>query len=765
MKKIFGTTLLLGEKELETIYGKFVAIVFQDIILKTYVLALLYENTWKSLKENKMNDSVLYIRIHSSCVTSEMLCSQDCDCVEQLFGAMNKISEMKNGILFYLIQEGRGCGYISKARACQLVQYDEIKGKGNITTFEAYKMLGLKYDYRSYHNIKEIIEILNLGNSKFVLLTNNPDKINGLKNLNINIVDHQNIEFKPNPFNISYLVSKGKYGHDLHLLEQQKNYYNLPFEPIKPFELRHLEKYSRFIYVASYYLPIKNVYDWFYLPNIDKSSELYNKIKNSKHPLNENLFSVSKDIKEKYNVYDPLWFRVHLFYDITTNLDYVVLEYQEISKKNTIPLIRIHSESIFDRFPLTNRVYHEKFKMSILDIIINGFGYILLFYRDGRGSGLGYYLLNKDENDLNSNINKENIGIPDDTRDYDAILQLIEHMLSQTETKNCKLINSTKTIDKISNKLNKYEIVIEEKILIDQGYYTILERINKVNYYINRAKEFKTEIKLNKSIRYIVSGIGSSLYHSLYMDYLLNKNKYDSRFESVLNLYHNTDILDKKLPIYISQGLSPTIKKLLNKTNNSIVITANTKYNLSNCCNQILYIPHDIPDNTLARIIGPIMCFIYILKIFNIDYERRNLITNPIFFNKNNNYYLICSNPNDKWLGIISNYLLELYCINVIYCGDFLNFAHGPYQISLTKENNFFLCFTNKNDTYLNLVSEMLKERNTIINIHSENDEMLCIMDWIISILNSVFYNINELKEFDHNNWPGKYNQRIIYEY
>jgi 3,4-dihydroxy 2-butanone 4-phosphate synthase/GTP cyclohydrolase II len=61
--------------------------------------------------------------MHSSCITSETLGSMDCDCVQQMNEAFKKIAEKKSGILFYLIQEGRGCGYVGKSRACMIVQY------------------------------------------------------------------------------------------------------------------------------------------------------------------------------------------------------------------------------------------------------------------------------------------------------------------------------------------------------------------------------------------------------------------------------------------------------------------------------------------------------------------------------------------------------------------------------------------------------------------------------------------------------------------
>lgn len=125
--------------------------------------------------------------MHSSCVTSETLRSTDCDCVQQMEGSIKKISEAGNGIFFYLIQEGRGCGYIGKSRGCMLSQFYELTSTP-MNTFEAYKSLGMINDYRDYRNVRDICKILHINESKFVLLTNNPDKIGGFKELGLNLL-------------------------------------------------------------------------------------------------------------------------------------------------------------------------------------------------------------------------------------------------------------------------------------------------------------------------------------------------------------------------------------------------------------------------------------------------------------------------------------------------------------------------------------------------------------------------------------------------
>lgn len=72
--------------------------------------------------------------------------------------------------------------------------------QGKQDTFAAYKYLGMKKDYREYSAIRDILTMFKI-DPKFVLLTNNPDKINAMKEMNINVIGVSDIEFKPNPFN------------------------------------------------------------------------------------------------------------------------------------------------------------------------------------------------------------------------------------------------------------------------------------------------------------------------------------------------------------------------------------------------------------------------------------------------------------------------------------------------------------------------------------------------------------------------------------
>ncbi|HTT56640.1 MAG TPA: GTP cyclohydrolase, partial [Opitutaceae bacterium] len=99
-RPLHGTTLYLADCSLDTRFGVFRAYIFQDVINKSYIIALAHGDI--------AGAPVLYTRVHSSCVTSETLRGCDCDCVQQLEGAFQVIARKGNGILFYLMQEGRG---------------------------------------------------------------------------------------------------------------------------------------------------------------------------------------------------------------------------------------------------------------------------------------------------------------------------------------------------------------------------------------------------------------------------------------------------------------------------------------------------------------------------------------------------------------------------------------------------------------------------------------------------------------------------------
>jgi len=139
------------------------------------------------------------VRIHSECHTGDVLGSMRCDCGEQLDASLEYIGKQSRGVLIYLRQEGRGIGLLNKLRAYSL--QDE-----GLDTVEANEFLGFPPEAREYTAGAEIIRML--GIRSVVLLTNNPDKIEKLNALGIEIVERKPLVIPPNRYNRGYLETK-----------------------------------------------------------------------------------------------------------------------------------------------------------------------------------------------------------------------------------------------------------------------------------------------------------------------------------------------------------------------------------------------------------------------------------------------------------------------------------------------------------------------------------------------------------------------------
>jgi 3,4-dihydroxy 2-butanone 4-phosphate synthase / GTP cyclohydrolase II len=185
-------------------------------------------------------------RVHSSCFTSEGLCALDCDCVAQLDFAIDVICREKRGVIFYLLQEGRGAGLPNKARDRSIVQ----QSYGEVDTYGAYAQLGLPPDPRTYDVIKPMCTDLGIV-APLTLMTNNPEKIGALTSVGLDVVAIENVQ-KASRYNAQYIAAKKKFGHLLTAPEVSEA--TLP--PMSFVGTPHAERLGRFVWAASYLLPI-----------------------------------------------------------------------------------------------------------------------------------------------------------------------------------------------------------------------------------------------------------------------------------------------------------------------------------------------------------------------------------------------------------------------------------------------------------------------------------------------------------------------------
>ncbi len=185
--------------KLPTEYGEFIAIAYENEVDDYNHLALVKG-------EIKPGDDVL-VRVHSECLTGDVLHSLRCDCGDQLHKAMQIIDKEGKGVILYMRQEGRGIGLVNKLRAY------ELQDKG-MDTVEANLELGFKADLRDYGIGAQIL--VELGVKKMRLMTNNPRKIVGLEGYGLKVTGRVPLEIPAQSNNLKYLkTKKQKMGHIL----------------------------------------------------------------------------------------------------------------------------------------------------------------------------------------------------------------------------------------------------------------------------------------------------------------------------------------------------------------------------------------------------------------------------------------------------------------------------------------------------------------------------------------------------------------------
>ena len=185
--------------KMPTKYGIFELITYTQLNTNEVHMAL-KKGDWEK-------DEAVLVRVHSSCMTGDILGSLRCDCGDQLHAAMKTVEAEGKGLVLYMNQEGRGIGLLNKLKAYKLQEE-------GMDTVEANISLGFSMDERDYGVGAQILRELNI--SKIKLISNNPKKRAGLLGYGLEIVDTVPVEITPNKHNEKYLQTKrDKMGHKI----------------------------------------------------------------------------------------------------------------------------------------------------------------------------------------------------------------------------------------------------------------------------------------------------------------------------------------------------------------------------------------------------------------------------------------------------------------------------------------------------------------------------------------------------------------------
>ncbi len=199
-----GLVVREAEASLPTRYGLFRVIAYEDRFSRAVHLAL--------VKGDVGGEEPVLVRIHSECVTGDLLGSLRCDCGDQMEDALRTINEVGRGVFLYLRQEGRGIGLLDKIRAYRLQD-------NGLDTVEANEALGHPPDARDY--VAAFHMLRDLGVQKVRLMTNNPHKVARLQELGVEVVERVPLPVRVREENFRYLLAKrDKLGHLLDGLEE-----------------------------------------------------------------------------------------------------------------------------------------------------------------------------------------------------------------------------------------------------------------------------------------------------------------------------------------------------------------------------------------------------------------------------------------------------------------------------------------------------------------------------------------------------------------
>jgi GTP cyclohydrolase II len=192
-----GKVRVVAKANLPTQYGRFTILGVEGATRDETAVALV---------RGRLNSgSIPLVRIHSQCLTGDVLGSQRCDCRAQLELSLRRIAAARAGVLLYLPQEGRGIGLMNKLRAYELQD-------GGMDTVEANEHLGFAADSRDYGFSAAALHAL--GVQRVRLLSNNPDKVRQLEAHGIKVVERVPCQPRGTEAAREYLLTKStKLGH------------------------------------------------------------------------------------------------------------------------------------------------------------------------------------------------------------------------------------------------------------------------------------------------------------------------------------------------------------------------------------------------------------------------------------------------------------------------------------------------------------------------------------------------------------------------
>jgi GTP cyclohydrolase II len=196
-KKVLPAVQIVAQAALPTRYGRFTVLGIKGRGTEDSGVALVHGHVGGRVAP--------VVRVHSQCLTGDVLTSRRCDCRAQLELSLRCIAKAKSGVLLYLPQEGRGIGLMNNLKAYELQD-------GGMDTVEANEQLGFAADSRDYRFSASALKTL--GIRRIRLLSNNPEKVRQLEEFGIKVVKRLPCQPRISRTSLSYLrTKKSKMGH------------------------------------------------------------------------------------------------------------------------------------------------------------------------------------------------------------------------------------------------------------------------------------------------------------------------------------------------------------------------------------------------------------------------------------------------------------------------------------------------------------------------------------------------------------------------